>query len=188
MSELISTKARKVINWPKSGIEFIDLNPYFADPDGFREAMTKLVEATQFLTREYRLDDFICAGIESRGLNLASIAAWSLHKGFVPVRKLGKLPPPTVDLASTKEYGVDVLSIPQAAYLGKKVIIFDDIMATGGTMKTAVELFQSQGADVVATLSLLTVPNIQEHRIVGHYTVFNWENIRWTQVEEFRTN
>ncbi|MDH5751244.1 MAG: adenine phosphoribosyltransferase [Deltaproteobacteria bacterium] len=136
---------RTIPDFPKPGIEFRDLTTLFLDPTGLR----KTVEA---LAAPYRNDSIdMVAGVESRGFILAAPIAIELGTGFVPVRKEGKLPGETVGVEYTLEYGEDHLEIHSDALKpGMRVLMVDDLLATGGTMEAAVKLVERMGCKVAA--------------------------------------
>lgn len=145
-----SRHIRDVADFPKPGILFKDITPVLADADAFAAAIGELAEPW----RASRLDAVI--GIESRGFILGAALARELHVGFVPVRKPGKLPARTLSLDYALEYGSDRLEIHADALApGKRVLIVDDVLATGGTLRTAVALARQQGADVVGAAVLV---------------------------------
>ena len=140
----LSALIRDIPDFPEPGIVFKDITPVLADPDAF----TTLVEA---LAEPYR-DSGVTkvAGIEARGFTLATPVARLLGAGFIPVRKPGKLPYETVREDYSLEYGTDSLEIhTDAAQPGEKVLLVDDVIATGGTAAAAIRLLKKIGADVV---------------------------------------
>ena len=141
---------RDVPNFPKPGIVFKDITPVLADADGFAEAMAELAEPW----RGTALDAVI--GVESRGFILGAALARELDIGFVPVRKPGKLPARTLTLDYALEYGSDRLEIhADALPAGARVLVIDDVLATGGTLRAAVALARQQGAEVVGAAVLV---------------------------------
>ncbi len=141
---------RDVPDFPKSGIVFKDITPVLADADGFAGAMAELAEPW----RGVALDAVI--GIESRGFILGAALARDLGVGFVPVRKPGKLPARTLTLDYALEYGSDRLEIhADALPPGARVLVIDDVLATGGTLRAAVALARRQGAQVIGAAVLV---------------------------------
>lgn len=126
---------RTINNFPKEGISFKDINPIFEDPIAFEVLINDLAQRTPSLT-EYVI------GIEARGFTLGAALAYRLGAGFIPIRKKGKLPPPTMSVTYDKEYGTDELeiSIPSEDKRGAFAIVVDDILATGGTVLAAHQL------------------------------------------------
>ncbi len=141
---------RDVPDFPKPGILFKDITPMLADADAFAAAIEAMAEPW----RGIALDAVV--GIESRGFILGAALARALGTGFVPIRKPGKLPGPTLGLDYGLEYGADRLEIQVDALLpGARVIVVDDVLATGGTFKAALALVRQQGADIVGAAVLV---------------------------------
>lgn len=135
---------RDVPDFPKPGIMFKDITPLLSDPNGLKESFNQLSE--KFKDIEYD----VIVGPESRGFIFGVGLALSEGKGFIPVRKPGKLPYKKESVSYELEYGSDTLEIHvDAVKKGQKVLIVDDLLATGGTMKAAVELCAKIGAEVV---------------------------------------
>ena len=144
------TLLRDVPDFPKPGILFKDITPVLADAHAFAAAIAEMAAPW----REQRLDAVV--GIESRGFILGAALAHELGTGFVPVRKPGKLPARTLSLDYALEYGSDRLQIhADALPPGARVIVVDDVLATGGTLKAALALTRQQGAEVVGAAVLL---------------------------------
>ena len=136
---------RSVPDFPKPGILFYDVSTLLAHPDAWSVAMGRLTKAVSRHTPD------VLAGIESRGFLVAAPLALKLGLGFVMVRKKGKLPGPTVPFEYELEYGTDTIEIQSdAVEPGQRVVILDDLLATGGTMEAAAELFRGVGAEVAA--------------------------------------
>lgn len=143
MNELAAL-IRDIPDFPEPGVVFKDITPVLADPD----AMAALVDALA----EPFLDAGVTkvAGIEARGFTLAAPVAHRLGAGFIPVRKPGKLPFTTIREEYALEYGTDALEVhTDAVTAGEKVLIVDDVIATGGTAAAAIRLLKGIGADVV---------------------------------------
>lgn len=140
---------REVPDFPKTGILFYDITTLLRDRQGFQQAIECLVAPY----RDTPLD--VVVGVESRGFILGAAVADRLGLGFVPVRKPGKLPWQTVSASYDLEYGTDALEIhDDAVESGQRVLIVDDLLATGGTAQATVELIKRGGAEV-AGLSFL---------------------------------
>ena len=148
--EELKRKIREVPDFPKPGILFYDVTTLLRDPDGLKQTM-------DLLTKQYqgqRIDQVV--GIESRGFIFAPVLACNLGAGFVPVRKPGKLPATTVSASYALEYGEDTLEIHEDAIEpGQRVLIVDDLIATGGTAAATVSLVQGLGGEVVGTAFLV---------------------------------
>jgi adenine phosphoribosyltransferase len=137
---------REVPDYPKPGILFYDLTTLLKDPDGFHTLIDRLCEHF----RDHTID--LVAGIEARGFIFAPTLAYRLGAGFVPVRKPKKLPAKTVSVSYALEYGTDTLEIHEDAIKrGDRVILCDDLLATGGTAAASVELIQKLGGKVAGT-------------------------------------
>ena len=144
------TLLRDVPDFPRPGILFKDITPVLADAKAFAAAIAEMAAPW----REQRLDAVV--GIESRGFILGAALAHALGIGFVPVRKPGKLPARTLSLDYALEYGSDRLQIhADALPPGARVIVVDDVLATGGTLKAALALTRRQGAEVIGAAVLL---------------------------------
>jgi adenine phosphoribosyltransferase len=141
---------RDVPDYPKPGILFKDITPVLAHPQAFMLAIEQL--AIPFM--DQRIDHVL--GIESRGFMFAAPIALRLGAGFVPVRKPGKLPRRCDRVEYALEYGTDAVEMhADALQRGSRVLVVDDVIATGGTAKAAIQLAQGQGAEVVAATFLL---------------------------------
>jgi adenine phosphoribosyltransferase len=140
----IAKKIRSIPDFPKPGILFYDISTLLADADAWAVTMGRLAKAVG----HHRPD--VLAGIESRGFLVAAPLALKLGVGFIMVRKKGKLPGPTVPYEYALEYGTDVVEIQaDAVKPGQRVVIVDDLLATGGTMAAASRLLTQAGAEVV---------------------------------------
>ena len=136
---------RSIPDFPKPGILFYDISTLLAHPKAWRTTIERLAEAVT----PHRPDLLI--GIESRGFLVAAPLAFAIGSGFAMVRKKGKLPGRTVSYSYDLEYGTDAIEIQEDAIApGQRVVIVDDLLATGGTMQAAVELIRRQGGAAVA--------------------------------------
>ncbi|MEW4568759.1 adenine phosphoribosyltransferase [Tautonia sp. JC769] len=141
---------RNIPDFPKPGIQFKDITPLLADPGAFRAAIDRLTEP--FAGRQV---DGIAAA-EARGFLLAAPMALALGVGLVPIRKAGKLPFTTVHAEYALEYGTDRLEMhSDALEPGKRILVVDDVLATGGTMQACCDLVRNAGAEVVACAFLM---------------------------------
>ncbi|MGC2769975.1 MAG: adenine phosphoribosyltransferase [Candidatus Acidiferrum sp.] len=137
---------REVPDYPKPGILFYDLTTLFKDKDGFRRLIDQLCAHYD----GHKID--LVVGIEARGFILAPALAYRLNAGFVPVRKPNKLPAKTAKVSYALEYGTDSLEIHEdAVQKGQRVLLCDDLLATGGTAAAAVQLIRSLGGIVDST-------------------------------------
>jgi adenine phosphoribosyltransferase len=134
---------RNVPDFPKPGIMFKDITPLLKDPEGFARAIELM--AANFNPDEI---DVIC-GIESRGFIFAAALALKLKKGFVPIRKAGKLPWETTKVKYSLEYGEDTIEVHNDAFAnGARAVLVDDLLATGGTARAACELIEKTGGKI----------------------------------------
>ncbi len=146
---------RSIPDYPKPGIMFRDITTLLGDARAFRRAVDELVHPYA----GGRIDQV--AGIEARGFILGGAIAHQLSSGFVPIRKKGKLPHTTVSIAYALEYGTDEMEIhSDAVKPGDRVILVDDLIATGGTATAAVELLRRIGAEVVAACFVIDLPEL----------------------------
>ena len=146
---------RNIPDYPKPGIMFRDITTLLGDARAFRRAVDELVQPWAGTKVEK------VAGIEARGFILGGAVAHQLSAGFVPVRKKGKLPHVTVSIAYSLEYGLDEMEMHEDAIKpGERVILVDDLIATGGTAEGAVKLLRKLGADVVAACFVIDLPDL----------------------------
>lgn len=147
---------RTVPDFPRPGIDFRDITPLLADAAGLREA----IDAMATPWRDAGVN--AVAGVESRGFILGAALALSLGAGFVPVRKPGKLPGPTLQETYALEYGSDRLEIHADALApGRRVLLVDDVLATGGTLLAAARLVERQGAALAGAAVLAELAALQ---------------------------
>ena len=146
---------RTIPDYPKPGILFRDITTLMGDPRAFRQAVDQLVHPWAGAKIEK------VAGIEARGFILGGAIAHQISAGFVPIRKKGKLPHQTVSIAYSLEYGVDTMEMHvDAVRAGERVILVDDLIATGGTATGAIGLLQQLGAAVVAACFVIDLPDL----------------------------
>ncbi|QED37848.1 adenine phosphoribosyltransferase [Antarcticibacterium arcticum] len=140
----IESYIREIPDFPKPGIQFKDITPLLQDPDAMLETVSRLIE----MIGDVKIDKVV--GIESRGFLFGTLLAQRLNAGFVPVRKPGKLPYKTYSEVYELEYGKDTLEIHQDAIKkGETVLLHDDVLATGGTARTACNLIKKMGGIIV---------------------------------------
>lgn len=141
---------RSVPDFPKPGILFYDISTLLAHPDAWQVAMGRMASQVR------GFHPHILAGIESRGFLVAAPLALKLGCGFVMLRKKGKLPGETISHEYSLEYGTDTIEVQKGAIEpGQRVVILDDLLATGGTMTAGVELLRKVGGDVVGSAALI---------------------------------
>ena len=152
--DLLST-IRTIPDYPKPGIMFRDITTMLGDAEALRYAVDDMVRPWA----GKKIDKV--AGIEARGFILGGAIAHQLSAGFVPIRKKGKLPYTKVSIAYSLEYGLDEMEIHSDAVVpGEKVILVDDLIATGGTAEGAVKLLKQIGADVIAACFVIDLPDL----------------------------
>ncbi|MFP6711733.1 MAG: adenine phosphoribosyltransferase [Rhodospirillales bacterium] len=146
----IKDHIRGIPDFPKPGILFYDISTLLANADAWQVTMGRLAKEVS------RLQPDLLAGIESRGFLVAAPLALKLGLGFTMVRKQGKLPGPCIPYEYDLEYGKDVIEVQaDAVEPGQKVVLLDDLLATGGTMAAATELLRQVGADVVGSACII---------------------------------
>jgi len=159
IAELVASHLRDVPDFPIPGIVFKDITPLLADAKAFAAVTSALAEAADGVD--------LVAGIEARGFLLAGAVARELDCGMVPVRKAGKLPPPTITRSYALEYGTAELEVPVSVLDGKRVLLVDDVLATGGTLKAAADLIAQAGGTVTALAVLLELGFLNGRAVVA---------------------
>ena len=148
--EALFEKMRKIPNWPEEGILFHDITPILQSPQYFR----LLVDLLVYRYMDQKVD--VVAGLDARGFIIGAALAYQLNVGFVPIRKKGKLPFETVSQSYALEYGEATVEIHKDAIReGSRVLLIDDLVATGGTMLAGVELIRRLGGEVVEACAIL---------------------------------
>jgi adenine phosphoribosyltransferase len=146
---------RTIPDYPKPGILFRDITTLLGNARAFRRAVDELVQPWA----GSKIDKV--AGIEARGFIIGGAVAHQVSAGFVPIRKKGKLPHTTVRIAYSLEYGIDEMEIHEDAVAkGERVIVVDDLIATGGTAEGAVKLLRQMGAEVLAACFIIDLPDL----------------------------
>ena len=146
---------RTVANYPKPGIMFRDITTLLGNPRAFRRTVDELVQPWA----GSKIDKV--AGVEARGFIIGGALAHQVSAGFVPIRKRGKLPHTTVRIAYSLEYGLDEMEMHEdAVSKGDRVILVDDLIATGGTAEGAVKLLRNVGAEVLAACFIVDLPDL----------------------------
>ena len=148
---LVASKLRDIPDFPTPGVLFKDFTPLLADADAVRAVVDDVA-------RRYRGRVDVVVGVEARGFILGAAAAYAMGVGFVPVRKAGKLPGRTHEAEYTLEYGTATLEVHVDAFIkGHRVLIMDDVLATGGTAAATCDLVERAGASVVALEFVLEI-------------------------------
>jgi adenine phosphoribosyltransferase len=154
-SMTIKSYIRTVPHYPKQGVMFRDITTLLKDPKGFKLTINDLTSRYQ----DQPID--IVAGIEARGFILGAALAFQLGLGFIPLRKRGKLPAQTIGQDYSLEYGTDRIEIHVDALLpGQKVLLVDDLLATGGTARAACKLIQLAGGEVKECCFVIDLPDL----------------------------
>ncbi len=157
---------RNIPDWPKEGILFRDITPLLADPDAFAAAVDALSAGFTGAGVEY------VAAVEARGFIFGAAVAEKLGAGFVPIRKKGKLPWQTESVTYDLEYGTDTLEVHRdAVKSGAKVLMVDDLLATGGTMAAACELVEKIGGQVTGIVFLIELADLGGRQKIAGYEV-----------------
>ena len=155
MKKTVKDYIRTIVDFPHEGILFRDVTTLFADPRGFRMCVDQLLQPYAGL----RIDKV--AGLEARGFILGGAVAHQLSTGFVPIRKKGKLPGQTISQAYKLEYGEAVVEVHDDAMLpGEKILLVDDLLATGGTAEAGIKLIERLGAQVVGCAFVVDLPEL----------------------------
>lgn len=155
LTEELAASIRSISDYPKPGVIFRDITTLLQDARAFRRAVDALVHPYIGIG----LDSV--AGIEARGFILGGAIAHQLTSGFVSIRKKGKLPRETVRIAYSLEYGIDEMEMHKDAVKpGQKVLLVDDLIATGGTAEAAAKLLQDMGAEVIAACFVIDLPDL----------------------------
>ncbi|MEP3052615.1 adenine phosphoribosyltransferase [Ascidiaceihabitans sp.] len=146
---------RTIPDFPHEGIMFRDVTTLFADPRGFRLAIDQLLHP--YVGQQ--IDKVV--GLEARGFILGGAIAHQLSVGFVPIRKAGKLPGKVISQAYTLEYGEAVMEIhDDAVQPGEKILVVDDLLATGGTAAAGIQLLEQLGADILSCAFVIDLPEL----------------------------
>ncbi|KEO54110.1 adenine phosphoribosyltransferase [Thioclava pacifica] len=152
---------RTIADFPHEGIMFRDVTTLFADPRGFRMAIDQLLHPWA----GQQIDKVV--GLEARGFILGGAIAHQLSKGFVPIRKKGKLPGQTISQAYKLEYGEAVMEMHEDAIQpGEKVLIVDDLLATGGTAQAGIQLIERVGGEIVGLSFIVDLPELGGRKLL----------------------
>jgi len=155
LEETLLASIRTIPDYPKPGILFRDITTLLGDARAFRRAVDELVHPWA----GSKVDKI--AGIEARGFILGGAIAHQLSAGFIPIRKKGKLPHETVRVAYSLEYGIDEMEMHKDAVKpGDRVILVDDLIATGGTAEGATKLLKQMGADILSACFVIDLPDL----------------------------
>lgn len=151
----IRSRIRTIPDYPKAGIQFRDITTLLQDPVGFRLTVDQMVDAWRGVTVD------AVAGVEARGFIVGGAVAYRLQAGFVPLRKQGKLPGETIGQDYELEYGRDRIEIhTDAVREGERVLLLDDLIATGGTALAAIDVLEKVGARIVGCAFVIDLPDL----------------------------
>ena len=158
VSDYLRQHIRTVPDWPAPGVQFRDITPLLQDPKVFRVLIDAFVH--RYMDRALRPD--VVAGLDARGFILGSVVAYELGVGFVPIRKKGKLPFTTVQETYELEYGSSTVELhTDAVQPGDRMLLIDDLIATGGTMMAGKKLLEKLGAQVSEGAAIVDLPQLQ---------------------------
>ncbi len=167
-AEALKSKIRDVPDWPQEGVVFKDTMPLLADREALRETIKLLAEWA-----EPRKPEIVVGG-EARGFIIGAALAYALDCGFVPARRPGKLPLETISAEYALEYGMNALELQADAFKGEtRVLIHDDVLATGGTAKAMAELVEQLGGEVVGINFIIELDFLNGREKIADYDVFS---------------
>lgn len=162
----LKNKIRSIMDYPKEGIDFKDITTVLKDKSAFKECISQMSD----LVENEGID--IVVGTEARGFIVGAPLAFNIGAGFVPVRKPGKLPSDTISYEYELEYGTDKLEIhTDAIKKGDKVIVVDDLLATGGTAIASAKLIEELGGEVVAMIFFIELEFLEARKLLKDYNV-----------------
>jgi adenine phosphoribosyltransferase len=163
----LKEKIRTVPHWPIEGVMFRDITTLLQDPAAFKEACDMLYDRY----RDMEVDKVVA--IDARGFIFGAVLAYKLNVGFVPVRKAGKLPFETISESYTLEYGKNIVEMHiDAIKKGERVLVVDDLIATGGTMSAATRLVEKLGGEIVECVFIIELPDLNGKEKIKKYKAF----------------
>ncbi len=163
----LKEKIRTVPHWPIEGVMFRDITTLLQDPEAFKETCDMLYDRY----RNMKIDKV--AAIDARGFIFGAVLAYKLNVGFVPVRKAGKLPYKTISESYTLEYGENVVEMHiDAIQKGERVLVVDDLIATGGTMSAATKLVEKLGGEVVECVFIVELSDLNGKEKIKKYNAY----------------
>ena len=166
--EYIKSHVRSIPDWPIKGVIFRDITTLLQDPTAHREICT--IFFNRYLGQ--KIDKVV--GIDARGFLFGSVLAYKLDVGFIPIRKSGKLPYRTISESYTLEYGQETVEIHEDALTrGERVVIIDDLMATGGTIAAAANLVEKLGGDILECAFVVELPDLRGRERLGNRKAFS---------------
>lgn len=166
--DYIKSKVRSIPDWPIKGVIFRDITTLLMDPPAFKKICSIFYD--RYVNE--KIDKIV--GIDARGFLFGSVLAYNLDIGMIPIRKNGKLPYNTISESYTLEYGEEVIEIHEDAInKGERVVIIDDLMATGGTISAAANLVEKLGGEIVECAFVLELPDLNGREKLGNRKVFS---------------
>ena len=166
--DYIKSKVRSIPDWPIKGVIFRDITTLLLDPPAFKKICTIFYD--RYVNA--KIDKIV--GIDARGFLFGSVLAYKLDIGMIPIRKNGKLPYNTISESYTLEYGEEVIEIHEdAIQKGERVVIVDDLMATGGTISAAANLVEKLGGEIIECSFVLELPDLNGREKIGSRKVFS---------------
>jgi adenine phosphoribosyltransferase len=166
--DYIKSKVRSIPDWPIKGVIFRDITTLLQDPAAHREI------GSIFYNRYADEDIDKIVGIDARGFLFGSVLAYKLDVGFIPIRKKGKLPYKTIGESYSLEYGEETVEIHEDAIsTGERVVIIDDLMATGGTIAAAANLVEKLGGEIIECAFVVELPDLNGREKLGNKNVFS---------------
>ncbi|MCL4383576.1 MAG: adenine phosphoribosyltransferase [Candidatus Marsarchaeota archaeon] len=166
--DLLKTKIRDIKDYPKKGIVFRDITPVLKDNNLFRSC----IDYININIFDKKID--YIAGIDARGFIIGSILSYKLNKGFIPIRKKGKLPYKTISLSYDLEYSTETIEIHEDAIeKNSSVLIIDDVLATGGTVRASIDLLEKLDAKIAGICVLIELTDLNAREKLKGYDVFS---------------
>jgi adenine phosphoribosyltransferase len=166
--DYIKSKVRSIPDWPIKGVIFRDITTVLLDPPAFKQICTIFYD--RYVNE--KIDKIV--GIDARGFLFGSVLAYKLDIGMIPIRKNGKLPYKTISESYTLEYGEEIIEIHEDAIeKGERVVVIDDLMATGGTISAAANLVEKLGGEIFECSFVLELPDLNGREKLGNRKVFS---------------
>ncbi|MBW2574197.1 MAG: adenine phosphoribosyltransferase [Deltaproteobacteria bacterium] len=163
----IKDRIRTVPNWPIEGVMFRDITTLLQDPEAFRETCDMLYKRY----KKVEIDKIVA--IDARGFIFGAVLAYKLNIGFVPVRKAGKLPYKTISESYTLEYGESIVEMHKDSIeKGEKILVVDDLIATGGTISAATKLVERLEGEIVECVFVVELPDLKGREKIKKYKIF----------------
>ena len=168
MTPLFSSLIRNIPDFPLPGVQFKDITPLLQDAAAFRQVIDELAGRYE----GQRVD--LVAGVESRGFIFSAPVAYRLGAGLIPIRKPGKLPAETIEVAYSLEYGTNTLQVHRDALQpGTRVLLVDDLLATGGTIRAAAQLMERLGGEIIELAFVIELAFLHGRDNLAQYPIFS---------------